>query len=163
MVWAAAALVLLGACRGGGSPSGPTVLPSPTTTPRVSIGEALATNPTRAQVMVGDDDCLDVLVADTPAERERGLMDRDDLGDADGMLFVWGADVDAPFYMFQTRISLDIGWFGPDGEPIDATTMDPCPAARPEDCPIYQASGRYRYALEVPAGELGSGAIAGCP
>ncbi len=156
----AAALVLLAACGSGdGASTGEPVDLVPTTVP---IGEVLAGAPDRVRVALGDEDCLDVLVADTQAERERGLMDRDDLGAADGMLFVWDSDVETAFYMVQTRLALDIGWFSAAGEIVDRTTMVPCPAELPQDCPLYESSSRYRYALELPAGGLTTGALTGC-
>jgi uncharacterized membrane protein (UPF0127 family) len=167
LVYAAAVMVTLGACGGADAPSNSNLTmatPSSVTAmpARVPIGEVLDDGRARARVALGDDGCLDVLVADEQAERERGLMNRDDLGDADGMLFVWATDVDSAFYMFQTRLALDIGWYAADGSAVDRTTMDPCPARRPEDCPIHSAAGRYRYALEMPEGELGPGALTGC-
>jgi uncharacterized membrane protein (UPF0127 family) len=51
--------------------------------------------------------------------------------------------------MKGTPLALDIAFFAADGSLVDLLSMVPCPG---EDCPIYQAAGPYRYALEVPAG-----------
>lgn len=94
---------------------------------------------------------LVVAVADTPETRGRGLMGVTDLGGLDGMLFVWEADTAAAFWMQNTLISLDIAFFSVDGSLVDRLTMEPCTA---DSCPLYSASGLYRYALEAPAGDL---------
>lgn len=94
---------------------------------------------------------LVVAVADTPETRGRGLMGVTDLGGLDGMLFVWEADTAAAFWMQNTLISLDIAFFSVDGSFVDRLTMEPCTA---DSCPLYSASGLYRYALEAPAGDL---------
>lgn len=126
-----------------------------------SLAEVSAAASERARVAVGDR-CLDVEVADTDDERGRGLMDRDEIGDADGMLFVWDHDVDAGFFMYRTHVPLTIGWYRANGSPLDRADMRPCPAPDPRDCPVYRPDGPYRYALEVDAGSLASGALAPC-
>jgi uncharacterized membrane protein (UPF0127 family) len=126
-----------------------------------AIAAAVASGFDRARVALADR-CLDVEIADSATERGRGLMGRDAIGDADGMLFVWDHDVDTGFFMYETRIPLTIGWYRADGSPLDRADMEPCPERDPEDCPVYRARGRYRYALEVAAGTLGTGALGAC-
>lgn len=94
---------------------------------------------------------LVLAVADTPLERATGLMFITELDDLDGMLFVYRSDTDTPFHMENTLIPLDIAFFTADGELVSKTTMEPCVS---DDCPDYRAEGRYRYAIEVPAGEF---------
>jgi hypothetical protein len=106
--------------------------------------------------------CARLAVADTPSERARGLMAVTDLGPYDGMLFVFDGDVEDAFTMHRTRLALDIGWYDGAGEPVDRAGMVPCPEPDAADCPLTRASGRYRYAVEVPAGGLGRGALAAC-
>ena len=50
-------------------------------------------------------------LAATPAERQLGLMYRDELGSADGMLFVWPEEDYRSFWMKDTPLSLDILFF----------------------------------------------------
>ncbi len=90
-----------------------------------------------------------VAVADTPELRARGLMGVAGLGDLRGMLFAWPEDVTSGFWMKDTLIPLDIGFFDADGKLVDLLSMTPC---REDPCPSYRASGAYRWALEVPAG-----------
>ncbi len=90
-------------------------------------------------------------VADDALERATGLMFISDLDDLDGMVFVYGSDTTTTFHMENTLIALDIAFFAADGALVSKTTMTPCLT---DDCPDYQATGRYRYAIEVPAGEF---------
>lgn len=98
--------------------------------------------------------CL--LLADTEASRERGLMFVDDatLGGYDGMLFLFQADSDGGFWMKNTRLPLSIAYVAANGRTVTTTDMAPCPDSSPT-CPSYPASGPYRYAVEVPRGALG--------
>lgn len=106
--------------------------------------------------------CLRVVVADDDAERVRGLRGVRDLGRYDGMLFVFSDDVRAEFTMADTLIPLDIGFYDDAGRRVDRRRMVPCPDGDDTTCPRYAASAAYRAALEVPAGELGPGALAPC-
>lgn len=92
-----------------------------------------------------------VAVADTPELRARGLMGITDLGDLDGMLFVFEEDTRAGFWMKDTLIALDVAFFGEDGGFVDLLTMEPC---RADPCPTHTPSGAYRYAVEAPEGRL---------
>ncbi len=99
-----------------------------------------------------------VLVAATSEQRQRGLMEVTDLGGYTGMLFVWDADSSSSFYMRNTPTPLSIAWFTAGGDLVSTAAMDPC--ADETDCPTYPAVGRYRFALEVPQGELGAMGVA---
>jgi uncharacterized membrane protein (UPF0127 family) len=105
----------------------------------------------------GRDDALltvDVLVADAPDARARGLSRIATLPDGVGMLFVFtdppGSGGRPGFWMLDTRMPLDIA-FVADGEVVGVATMQPCPA-RP--CPITHPGVDYDAALEVGAGVL---------
>ena len=117
---------------------------------------------TEALVSV-DGDCKRVAVADTLAERQEGLRGQTDLTPYDGMLFVNASDTDTHFTMADTLVPLDIAWYSADGLPVDRTTMQPCPEGDDATCPEYASTAKYRYALETPAGQLGGGALSGCP
>lgn len=96
--------------------------------------------------------CL--LTATTAEQRERGLMevtDRD-LGGYDGMLFEYPDEITGGFWMRNTPMPLSIAYFGQDRALVSSTDMTPC---RDEPtCPSYPADNPFRYALEVPKGEL---------
>ena len=93
-----------------------------------------------------------VAVANTPETRTQGLMGVTELGGLDGMLFVFEADSESGFWMRDTLIPLDIAFFAFDRIFVDKLTMVPCTT---DDCPLYHATGPYRYAIEAPEGDLG--------
>lgn len=92
---------------------------------------------------------LVVAVADTPETRGRGLMFVTDLGEVDGMLFVFEGDTSTGFFMKNTLIPLDIAFFAADGRLVDVLMMKPCTT---DQCPTYRPAGPYRHAIETPAG-----------
>jgi uncharacterized protein len=93
-----------------------------------------------------------VMVAASPRQRQRGLMEVTDLGGYEGMLFVWPSDTDGGFWMRNTPTPLSIAWFDADGEFVSAADMAPCGDS--DDCRIYSPAGPYRFALEVEQGGL---------
>ncbi|MEA3511270.1 MAG: DUF192 domain-containing protein [Actinomycetota bacterium] len=99
-----------------------------------------------------DEQQLAVAVADTSALRSQGLMGVTDLGGLDGMLFVFEETTDGGFWMKDTLIPLDIAFFDADGVFVGGFAMEPCTG---DPCPVYRPSGTYRYAVEVPEGDLG--------
>ena len=70
--------------------------------------------PTRHEIKVGNT-TLYLELALTANKREKGLMHRDHLGNKEGMLFVFEQPQPMRFWMKNTRIPLDIGYFSPDG------------------------------------------------
>jgi uncharacterized membrane protein (UPF0127 family) len=96
-----------------------------------------------------------VWVADTTAERGRGLMGVTDLGDAVGMLFVFEAEGLPQFYMWQTPLPLDIAFFAADGTFVDSASMEPCLQPPSDACARYASAEPFLLALELPAGGLG--------
>lgn len=97
------------------------------------------------------DETWEVAVADTPELRARGLMGVSDLGDLDGMLFVWATDATSGFWMKDTLIPLDVAFFSADGSLVEVLSMALCTA---DPCPSHRPGGPYRFALEAPAGRL---------
>ena len=93
-----------------------------------------------------------VAVADTRELRSRGLMFVTDLGDLDGMLFVFDTPTSGTFWMKNTLIPLDIAFFRTDGTLVGVFEMVPCGDQDP--CPTYGPGEDYQYALEAPAGDL---------
>lgn len=92
------------------------------------------------------------LLADTAAQHSQGLMGRTDLSGYDGMIFRFPADTQTPFFMKDTLIPLSIAWFDADATFVDSADMPPCGDA--PVCPTYGPNAPYRFALEVPQGEL---------
>lgn len=101
-----------------------------------------------------------VMVAASSAQRGRGLMEVTDLGGYTGMLFMWTADTSGGFWMRNTPTPLSIAWFDAEGDFVSDADMEPCGDS--DDCPTYNPTGPYRFALEVPQGDLESiGAVPG--
>jgi hypothetical protein len=93
-------------------------------------------------------------LAATEEQRSLGLMERSSLPADAGMLF-WYTEAQpgsAGFWMFRTRIPLDIAFLGPDGEILAIQAMEPCPSDYPRNCPSYPAGVEFQGALEVNRG-----------
>jgi uncharacterized membrane protein (UPF0127 family) len=91
---------------------------------------------------------LQVEVADSPRERDRGLMYRKSLPPDSGMLFDFGHEVENSFWMKNTSIPLSIAFIGPDGRVLAIKDM------LPYDLTSVGPPGEYRYAVEANRGWL---------
>ena len=100
----------------------------------------------------GADLRLSVEIADTPAERETGLMGRERLDPFDGMVFTWAEPVRTAFWMKDTRIPLSIAFWDARNRIVALFDMDPCTA---DPCPTYDPGVEILGAVEVPQGDLG--------
>jgi uncharacterized membrane protein (UPF0127 family) len=164
------AVLLLAACSDGGletttsTSAGDTTQPPPSTSAVTPPTEESASTTTSAAPVIPsllegfgiqqiriDSTALLVAVADTADLRRQGLMNLEDLGDLDGMLFVFQQDSSGGFWMKNTLIPLDIAFFAADGTFVDGFEMQPCTT---NDCPSYTPTGAYRYAVEVPLGDM---------
>lgn len=85
-------------------------------------------------------------IADTPALRERGLMERDSLPENHGMLFVYPEERDLSFWMRNTPLALDIAFIDRGGTIVNIETM------RPNDDANTVSTRPAMYALEMEAG-----------
>ncbi|CAB0150044.1 hypothetical protein PSI9734_00615 [Pseudidiomarina piscicola] len=97
---------------------------------------------------------MQVEIADTPAKRERGLMFRESLADHHGMWFVYQSERPsyAGFWMFNTKLPLDIAYLDQSMTVVKVFTMRPCTSVNPRNCPAYRPGETYWGALEMPAG-----------
>jgi len=98
---------------------------------------------------------LQLWVARSPTERERGLMwvRPDEMADNQGMLFVFDRDQNTGFWMKNTLIPLDIAFIRHDGTVVDIVRMEP------RSLVTHAPQQPYRYALEVKAGTLASAGV----
>ena len=91
--------------------------------------------------------------ANSPAEREQGLMGRTSLGKNDGMVFTFDDVADGPvtatFWMKDTQVPLSIAFWGADGTILAIRDMEPCET---DTCPTYGSPTPYVGALEVNRG-----------
>ena len=93
-------------------------------------------------------------LAVSPQQKSMGLMERLELAADHGMVFVYDSaqGATAGFWMYRTRIPLDIGFYDASGVLRAIRAMVPCPTTLPEGCPVYQPGVPYQYALEVNPG-----------
>jgi uncharacterized membrane protein (UPF0127 family) len=90
---------------------------------------------------------IQVEIAASAQERQRGLMGRDELGSREGMLFIFPALSLAPFWMENTPLSLDIIFIGEDLT-VGEIAADTTPYSRE----LIRPKQAYRYVLEVRGG-----------
>ena len=101
-----------------------------------------------------DTSTVTVELASTTEQQTMGLMERRDLGPDAGMLFLYQGmqPESSAFWMFRTRIPLDIAFIDSVGVIRSLQTMAPCTSVLAAGCPSYAARARYVAALEVNAG-----------
>lgn len=102
-----------------------------------------------------------VEIAETPDQAEIGLMERDALPQDEGMIFLFGEERDASagFWMYRTRIPLDIAYLDSDGRIVAIRSMDACGSRHPAGCAKYPPGVPYWSALEVNRGYFTSRGI----
>jgi uncharacterized membrane protein (UPF0127 family) len=106
--------------------------------------------------LISKQDTLPLLVelARSAEQRSMGLMERRRLADNSGMLFVYDSTQppNAGFWMYRTRIPLDIAFLDSVGVIGAIRSMVPCPTDIVDGCTTYTPDIPYRYALELNAG-----------
>ncbi len=88
-----------------------------------------------------------VEVADDAAEREQGLMFRENLAPNEGMLFLYPAAKQVAFWMKNTPLPLDMLFIAPDGRIINVAAM-----AKPFDEAPIRSEGEAIAVLEILGG-----------
>ena len=94
---------------------------------------------------------LEAQVALSPSEQRKGLMHREEMGPDQGMLFPYKTQQVMSFWMANTPLPLDIGFFDEKGMLLEIHRMVPY------DTSHIRSSSRYaQYALEMNAGWFAS-------
>lgn len=88
-----------------------------------------------------------VEIADSPNEREYGLMCRRSLAADHGMLFIFSRAEPQMFWMRNTLIPLDIVYIGADGRVVSISR-----SVQPLDESGAPSAGPAKYVLEIPGG-----------
>ena len=101
-------------------------------------------------VIFRDGTRVDLEVAQSDEQRERGLMFRDSLPEHAGMLFPFDVPRRYGFWMKNVRIPLDIIWLDAGGRIVwIAPNAKPCAS---EPCPMYVPEAKASFVLEVVGG-----------
>lgn len=93
-------------------------------------------------------------VAARADQRAYGLMDRDQLDSDAGMIFLYDEvqSGDTGFWMYRTRIPLDIAYFDGSGRIVAIQQMMPCTSLDPARCTGYAAGVPFFGAVEANRG-----------
>ena len=120
-----------------------------------AIGACGAAGGPFAEVQIDTLPRIDLELARTPQEHERGLMFRDNLPPDSGMLFVYTFESRESYWMYNTLIPLSIAFIGRDGTIVDIQDMarldDPSNESEAARF-VYPSAAPYWYALEVTSG-----------
>lgn len=93
---------------------------------------------------------VSVEVAQSDAERARGLMYRKGLSDGSGILFIFDSEAQHNFWMKNVKFPIDIVWIDSNFMVVDITRGAlPCVT---EPCTLYSPGEPARYVLEVSGG-----------
>ncbi len=97
--------------------------------------------------------CIQAEIADSQDKRQLGLMNRENLPDDKGMLFLFDKEGRYHFWMKDMMFPLDIIWISRDKTIVDINTdVLPCPE---QPCEYLCPKIRAQYVLEVNSGFAG--------
>ena len=86
-------------------------------------------------------------------ELMRGLMFRESLAPGRGMLFIHPSESSFHYWMYQTKIPLDMIWMDQHHRIVEMSLdTPPCPSSSATECPSYGGNFKSKYVLEVNAG-----------
>jgi uncharacterized membrane protein (UPF0127 family) len=119
----------------------------------ISVQSGTRTNNNYIHLTANSDSTHYLDLADTDAERAKGLGGRDSMNADRGMLFTYGVQAERCFWMQDTRIPLDIIWVD-DTKKVTHIEPDVSPDSYPRQ---YCAPGAY--VIELNAGEARKGSF----
>lgn len=106
---------------------------------------------TRPHLLTSSGERIGLEIARSDAQRARGLMFRESLPPAHGMLFIFSESDLHGFWMKNTFIPLDMVWIEADGTIAEIQRdIQPCHS---DPCPSYAPESPGLYVLELAAGE----------
>lgn len=87
-------------------------------------------------------------------DQARGLMFRTELPPSAGMLFVFMDEAERSFWMYRTKIPLDILWLNANHVIVEISAdTPPCPGESRDDCPSFGGNTPAQFVLEIAAGQ----------
>lgn len=95
---------------------------------------------------------LEVEVANTEEQRQKGLMNRETLLEGEGMIFVFEDEAPRGFWMKNTTIPLDMIFVDGDGEILNIEEADPEPGVPDDQLTVYRSDGDAKYVVEANQG-----------
>lgn len=94
--------------------------------------------------------CIQAEIADSQDKKQLGLMNRENLSDDQGMLFLFDKQDLYHFWMKDMKFPLDIIWISHDKTIVDINTdVLPC---KEQSCESFSSRTNVQYVLEVKAG-----------
>lgn len=90
---------------------------------------------------------IDIEIAETDSARARGLMQRTEIPDDTGMLFIFPQAAEQAFYMMNTPRPLDIQYYA-----ADSTLLNVVENTTPFSVDNLYSEGAAQFVVEVPAG-----------
>jgi hypothetical protein len=148
-----ALVLLLAACGGEDAASPPTTTvagaEATTTEEDATTSEPEESGPVVVIQTPSGEVVVPVEVADSPEERQIGLMNRESLPEDAGMIFLFDEPTSTGFWMKDTLIPLSIAFADAEGTILRILDMEPCEG---ESCEVYSPGVFYWSALEVNQG-----------
>jgi uncharacterized membrane protein (UPF0127 family) len=108
--------------------------------------EGASARPAGTALVIFGADTVVAEVAQTPEERQQGLMYREHLDENAGMLFVFDRAEERSFWMQNTYIPLDIAYLDSSMRIINIVAMEPLSTE------LYESEGPALFALETNQG-----------
>ena len=144
-------LLLVAGCGGGKNSAPEENRTANSTAPVQTTAEASVPDESNTITIIGTNEErseveVEVEIADDKAEQRRGLMERTELAENAGMLFVFDREEPRSFWMRNTLIPLSIAYIASDGRIVDIQDMQPL------DETSHPSAEPAQYALEVNQG-----------
>lgn len=124
----------------------------------------LVTKPTSKVELSGKPNSVDITlrgnsynleIANTNAQREKGLMNRSSMAKDSGMIFVFDVAGIYPFWMKNTLITLDIIWLDQNGKVVFIKeNAGPCSNIVSVVCHTIIPNAISKYVIELNSGEV---------
>ncbi len=136
--------VLAAACGRPGSATPASAIPktSPQPAPTEPVGSPQPRLPT-VQLFVGTNE-ITAEIARTPRQIETGMMWRTELGEMEGMLFVFPRPEQRSFWMKNCPLPMTCAYIAPDGEILETRDMIPH-----ETRGIFSKTASVQFVLEM--------------
>ncbi|MBC7927570.1 MAG: DUF192 domain-containing protein [Bryobacteraceae bacterium] len=104
-------------------------------------------------VTLPDGTAIKAEVMTEPADMARGMMFRDSLQEGRGMLFIHPASSKYAYWMFQTKVPLDIIWMDVRGKVVEISENTPPCKTVASQCVNYGGTVESSVVLELPGGQ----------